>query len=230
MTEELLTATELSRVHHGRGGRQRVALHPLSVALRRGESTAVVGGSGSGKSSLVRLLLGLDTPSTGTVTTGDGLPVTDRRWLRRTGVVLQDPATSLDPRMRVGRIVAEPLRGFRIRGDHDAAARSMLDRLGLPGDAADRYPHEFSGGQRQRIAIARALVHEPEVLVADEPLSALDVTVRARILTLLRELVAERGLTLLLVSHDLGIVQRVSERVLVLDDGSETCPEPLWLR
>lgn len=219
MPEPMLRLDRLSRSHRGPGGHRQTALHPMSLVLERGVNVGIVGGSGSGKSSLVRLLLGLDAPSSGSVTTADGAAVTTREWRRRTGVVLQDPSTSLDPRMRVARIVAEPLRGFRLGGDHRARVTAMLERLGLPAGSEQRFPHEFSGGQRQRIALARALVHEPELLVADEPLSALDVSVRARILELLAELVEERGLTLLMVSHDLGVVQRVSERVLVLEDG-----------
>ena len=141
-------------------------------------------------------------------------------WLRReTGIVFQDPYASLDPRMSVGRIIAEPLWALGIDGDRRARVREVLEDVGLEPDMADRFPHEFSGGQRQRIAIARAIVHRPQLLVGDEPLSALDVTVRAQILELLGELRARDGLTLLLVSHDIGVVQNLCDEVVVMKDG-----------
>ncbi|MFT4210275.1 MAG: ABC transporter ATP-binding protein [Microbacterium sp.] len=201
------------------------ALDHVDVEVREGASLGIIGESGSGKSTLVRLLLGLDSPTAGTVTCEDRpvdarAPARSLRPLRRaTGLVLQDPYASLDPRMSVGRIVAEPLRALGVAGDHRARVREVLARLELPTDAAERYPHEFSGGQRQRIAIARAIVHRPRVLVGDEPLSALDVTVRTQILTLLERLRREEGMTLVLVSHDIGVVARVCQEVLVLKDG-----------
>lgn len=205
-------------------GPVRHALVDADLEVAAGESVALIGESGSGKSTLVRLLLALDRATSGTVTF-DGRPVApDRasrlRWLRRqTGIVLQDPFSSLDPRMRVGDTIAEPLRALGVDGDHDRLVAEMLDRVGLaPGDA-EAWPHEFSGGQRQRIALARALVHGPRLLIGDEPMSALDVTVRAQILELLRELRDERGLALLLVSHDIGLVQHLADRVAVLRDG-----------
>ncbi|OMH34532.1 diguanylate cyclase [Tersicoccus sp. Bi-70] len=217
----------------------RTALHAVDLDLADGASLGVIGESGSGKTTLVRLLLGLDTPTRGTVTV-DGRPVrrergADLRWLRRqTGIVFQDPYASLDPRMDVGRIVAEPLQALGLTGgssvqghqEHDGghageadAVARVLTAVGLEPDMVDRYPHEFSGGQRQRIALARALVHRPRLLVGDEPLSALDVTVRAQILELLQSLRAELGLTLILVSHDIGVVAHLCDRVLVLKDG-----------
>ncbi|WP_438816578.1 ABC transporter ATP-binding protein [Tersicoccus solisilvae] len=209
----------------------RTALHDVDLDLAEGASLGVIGESGSGKTTLVRLLLGLDTPTRGTVTV-DGRSVrrgrgADLRWLRRqTGIVFQDPYASLDPRMDVGRIVAEPLQALGLAGDSpggsvgesDAVARVLTD-VGLEPDMVDRYPHEFSGGQRQRIALARALVHRPRLLVGDEPLSALDVTVRAQILDLLQGLRADLGLTLILVSHDIGVVAHLCDQVLVLKDG-----------
>nr|WP_239452049.1 ATP-binding cassette domain-containing protein [Frondihabitans sp. PAMC 28766] len=202
----------------------RHALVDASLTVGEGESVGLIGESGSGKSTLVRILLALDAASAGTVSF-DGQPVRpgrarDLRWLRRqTGIVLQDPYASLDPRMRAFDIVAEPLQALHVEGDHRALVTSMLDRVGLGTWSLDRYPHEFSGGQRQRIALARALVHRPRLLVGDEPLSALDVTVRAQILTLLAELRDEMGLSLLIVSHDLGLVNHLSDRVAVMQGG-----------
>jgi len=205
-------------------GPVRHALVDADLDVGPGESVALIGESGSGKSTLVRLLLALDRPTDGAVTF-DGRPVepgraAQLRWFRRqTGVVLQDPYSSLDPRMRVGDTVAEPLRHLHVAGDHRALVAEVLERVGLDAADAERWPHEFSGGQRQRIALARAVVHRPRLLVGDEPMSALDVTVRAQIIELLRELRTDLGLSLLLVSHDIGLVQHLADRVAVLRDG-----------
>jgi peptide/nickel transport system ATP-binding protein len=134
-------------------------------------------------------------------------------------MVFQDPYASLDPRMSVGRIVGEPLWALDIDGDRRARVREVLEQVGLEPEMANRFPHEFSGGQRQRIAIARAIVHRPRLLIGDEPLSALDVTVRAQILALLRDLRATEGLALVLVSHDIGVVQNLCDSVVVMKDG-----------
>jgi peptide/nickel transport system ATP-binding protein len=200
------------------------ALAPTSLRVTAGEAVGVIGESGSGKSTLVRLLAALDTPTTGEVLF-DGQVVSGRsdaslRWLRReVGVVFQDPYASLDPRMTVGRIVAEPLVALGIDGDRRGRVREMLDLLGLGTEYGDRYPHELSGGQRQRVAIAGALVHRPRLLVGDEPLSALDVTVRASILDLIGTLKQDLGFTLVLVSHDIGVVARLCDRVVVMTEG-----------
>jgi peptide/nickel transport system ATP-binding protein len=135
-------------------------------------------------------------------------------------VVFQDPASALDPRMRVADIILEPLRVLHIKGDHRARLAELLDAVGLPLGYARRYPHEFSGGQRQRIAIARALAPRPRVLIGDEPVSALDVSVRAQILNLLEDLRVGFQLTLLLVSHDLSVVRHMTDRVLVMQRGT----------
>ncbi|MET0736179.1 MAG: ATP-binding cassette domain-containing protein [Microbacterium sp.] len=201
------------------------ALDDADLDVRAGSSVGIIGESGSGKSTLVRLLLALDTPTSGEVEF-DGRPVDAKagaralHWLRRqTGIVFQDPYASLDPRMSVGRIIAEPLWALGIEGDRRARVREVLGDVGLEADMADRFPHEFSGGQRQRIALARAIVHRPRLLVGDEPLSALDVTVRAQILALLADLRARDGLALVLVSHDIGIVQNLCDEVVVMKDG-----------
>jgi ABC-type glutathione transport system ATPase component len=200
------------------------ALDHVSIEIPRGAGIAIVGESGSGKSTLLRVLLGLSGTQSGTVKF-DGREVVARRsdrmlWLRRrTGVVFQDPYASLDPRRTIGQTVAEHLEATNAAGDHTAQVAAMLDRLELPADSAERYPAEFSGGQRQRIALARALVHRPELLVGDEPVSALDVLVRRHILGLLAELRAELGLTLVTVTHDLGIVPEIAEHVVVMHRG-----------
>ncbi|MFJ4224723.1 ABC transporter ATP-binding protein [Microbacterium sp. NPDC089695] len=205
--------------------RRQLALHPTDLDVAEGSALGIIGESGSGKSTLVRLLLGLDRPTDGTVAI-DGRQVDaaasarSLHWLRReTGLVFQDPYASLDPRMTAGRIIAEPLWALDIDGDRRARVREVLIQVGLDPAMADRYPHEFSGGQRQRIALARAIVHRPRILVGDEPLSALDVTVRAQILELLIELRRTTALTLLLVSHDLGVVQHLCDTVVVMKDG-----------
>lgn len=229
-TEILWEGRDLSRSYPTRGGSllrrapRLLALDAVSVQIPRGAGVAIVGESGSGKSTLLRILLGLERPERGTVAF-DGRAVVARPsdrmlWLRsRTGIVFQDPYASLNPRRTIGQSVAEPLDATGIPGPHAERVRAMLTRLELPEDAADRYPAEFSGGQRQRIALARALVHGPELLVGDEPVSALDVLVRQHILELLAELRTELGLTLVTVTHDLGIVPELAEHVIVMRRG-----------
>lgn len=231
MTDRLLTGRGLTRRHRlpkdtvFEKARWMTALEAADIDVDAGQAVGIIGESGSGKSTLVRLLLGLDTPTAGTVAF-DGREVEatgsarSLHWLRRqTGIVFQDPYASLDPRMTVGAIVAEPLWALGIDGDRTARVHEVLTRVGLEPAMAQRYPHEFSGGQRQRIALARAIVHRPRLLVGDEPLSALDVTVRAQILELLRDLRRTDGMSLLLVSHDLGVVQNICDTVIVMKDG-----------
>jgi peptide/nickel transport system ATP-binding protein len=219
MTPPLLEAAGVTRAF----GATR-ALDGVDVPVEAGRSLGIVGESGSGKSTLLRLLLGLDSPSSGAVRyRGEPLDRRDRRQLRRLRAdvqpVFQDPRSSLDPRMRVGAVVAEPLRSLKVPGDHRARVASVLESVGLDPEVASRYPAQFSGGQRQRIAIARALAPSPSVLVADEPVSALDVSVRGQVVDLLQRLAAEHGLTLVLVSHDIAIVGRLCERTVVLHHG-----------
>ena len=191
-----------------------VAVRDVSFQLSAGETLGVVGESGSGKSTLMRLLLALEKPDQGEIVyRGEALR-------REVQAVFQDPVGALDPRMRVAQIVLEPLRVMRLPGDRRARLLELLDAVGLPAAAAARYPHEFSGGQRQRIAIARALAPRPRVLLADEPVSALDVSVRAQILNLLEDLRRGFGLTLVLVSHDLSVVRQMADRVLVMQKGT----------
>jgi len=198
----------------------------VSLAVEAGHSLALVGESGAGKTTLLRLLLGLARPTSGHVRfDGSDLSLRNREQMRRfrrsVQCVFQDPYSSLDPRRRVGATVAEPLRSLGIDSRATAGPKvaAALERVGLPADAADRYPHEFSGGQRQRIAIARATVCTPRVLLADEPVSALDVTTRVKVVDLLAELKQEQGLTLVMVSHDLSVVASLCERTAVLERG-----------
>ncbi|MDZ8201651.1 ATP-binding cassette domain-containing protein [Microbacterium sp. SSW1-59] len=201
------------------------ALDDIDVDVDAGASVGVIGESGSGKSTLVRVLLGLDAPNAGVVEVDDRqvdarARARDLHWLRRrTGIVFQDPYGSLDPRMSVGRIIAEPLFALDVGGDRRARVREVLEQVGLDAGMAARFPHEFSGGQRQRIALARAIVHRPRILVGDEPMSALDVTARAQILRLIEDLRRQEDFTLLMVSHDIGVVQNLCSDVIVMKDG-----------
>jgi peptide/nickel transport system ATP-binding protein len=211
----------------GRGPRAVRALDDVTLSVAAGETVGLVGESGSGKSTAARVALGLVPPSTGTASLfGTDLRRAHgraRRALRAgIGVVLQDPVASLDARMSVAECIAEPLRVHR-RGlsaaDRRARVAEVLDRVRLPRALADRAPRELSGGQRQRVSLARALVLEPRLLVADEPTSALDVRVQEAVLDVIAELRAELGFGCLLVSHDLAVVQRYAERVVVLRAG-----------
>ncbi|MFT4041692.1 MAG: ATP-binding cassette domain-containing protein [Gordonia sp. (in: high G+C Gram-positive bacteria)] len=218
----LTRAYRLPRPSLLRSGGVRQALTDVSVTLPEGGRVGIVGESGAGKSTLLRLLLGLEQPDAGTVRFRGRAVTTarDMSWFRReVQVVLQDPYRSLDPRMRVRDIIAEPLECLRIDGDNDARVAELLAAVGLDADAGSLFPHQFSGGQRQRIAIARALAPRPAVLIGDEPFSALDATVRADILRLVESSVANLGLSLILVSHDLGVVRRLCDEVLVLCRG-----------
>lgn len=223
----LYQVDDLTRIF-GRGDGVR-ALDGVSLEVHAGQRLGIVGESGSGKSTLIRLMAGLDRPTSGVVSfegqSISGLKEGRLGFLRAAvQLVFQDPRSSLNPRMTVGSIVTEPLRSRHVRGaldpvDAGARLREVLDAVDLPPDAASRYPHEFSGGQRQRIAIARALAPDPRVLIADEPVSALDVSVRAQVLNLLADLVAARGLTLIFVSHDLSVVRHLCDSVVVMRSG-----------
>jgi peptide/nickel transport system ATP-binding protein len=198
----------------------------VSFAVDEGQNIGLVGESGAGKTTLLRLLLGLAAPTSGSVMF-DGVAL-DRRnrermvqFRRSVQTVFQDPYASLDPRQSIGRSVSEPLRSLGIATGADARARveEALNAVGLPADSATRYPHEFSGGQRQRVAIARAVVGHPRVLLADEPVSALDMTTRIQVLDLLAELGQNNNLTVVMVSHDLGAVAALCSRIVVLQRG-----------
>jgi len=199
------------------------AVQDVSFDLHRGETLGIVGESGCGKSTLARCLVRLQEPDSGSIRF-DGRDVlalegAERRsFNRRVQMIFQDPYGSLNPRMTVRDCLAEALSVHRIvpRGNAAARVENLLDRVHLPRDAADRYPHEFSGGQRQRIGIARALAVEPQILIADEPVSALDVSVQAQIVNLLLELQAELGLALIFISHDLRLVRHIAHRTAVM--------------
>lgn len=216
---------DLEKVFGGAG--EVHAVRGASFEVPTGTTHAIVGESGSGKSTIARLILGLEQPSAGSVTVGgtDTGVLTDRARLREfrghVQLVYQSPFASLNPSLSIIKTVAEPLRNFGIASGREARAHAaaLLERMSLPAELHDRRPHELSGGQRQRVAIARALAPDPEVVVLDEPVSALDVSVQAQILELLDELQRERGLTYVFISHDLSVVRQISDTVTVLRDG-----------
>jgi len=229
----VLAAREVVRTYRGRRTApwrptaDYRAVDTVSLEVKPGETVGLVGESGSGKSTLIRALLGLERLQGGEVRlAGEAFPPADgraaRRQRRRIQAVFQDPYGSLDPRWRVEDLVAEPFHLLDqppTREARRAQVSAMLERVGLPADAGRRFPHQFSGGQRQRIAIARALITRPELVVLDEAVSALDVTVRAQVLALLAELSAELGVAYLFVTHDLSVVRAICHRVLVMQAG-----------
>ncbi len=198
------------------------AVDGVSFEVRRGETFGLVGESGCGKTTLGRLILRLADPTAGRIVLGgrDITRLSRRQMLpfrRRLQMIFQDPHSSLDPRMRVGDIVTEPLAAAGAgRAERRAAAPALLAAVGLEAGDADRHPHRFSGGQRQRIGIARALCVRPDLIVADEPVSALDVSVRAQVLNLMLDLKERFGLSYVLISHDLGVVGHICDRVAVM--------------
>ena len=232
MANELLIVRGLRKTFVTSSG-NLLAVADVSLTIRRGETYAIAGESGCGKSTLGRLIAALTKPDAGSVML-DGVELTNlsprkmRPHRRKIQMIFQDPFSSLNPRATVRRILEEPL---IVHGIGDRALRrrmvdEMMERVGLRNDAADLYPHEFSGGQRQRIGIARALMLKPELIICDEPVSALDVSVRAQILNLLTDLQSEMGLAYLFISHDLSVIRHLADTVAVMYLGRlvETAP------
>ena len=217
MSEFLLKIEEVSKIYHlprktmlGPSPR-RLALDQVSLSLRDEEIFGIVGESGSGKSTLARLITELEQPDQGEIV---------RRKDCSLQMVFQDPYSSLDPRQRVERIVTEPLHAMSLeRTERRKLAAKALVEVGLSEQALDRFPHQFSGGQRQRIAIARALIAEPTLLCADEPVSALDVSIQAQVLNLLLDICAKRKLAMIFISHDLSVVAHMCDRVAIMQRG-----------
>ncbi|AGP51920.1 ATP-binding cassette domain-containing protein [Streptomyces rapamycinicus] len=210
-----------------RGGHRITSVDGVNLTLRHGETLGLVGESGSGKSSLARLLTAVDRPTSGEITVlGRRLDLLRGRRLREMRrniqLVFQDPYTSLDPRMTVYDIVREPLlihREVAPRAGHRARVAELLELVGLSPDHGGRRPHEFSGGQRQRIGIARALALHPSILICDEPVSALDVSVQAQIVNLFTALRGELGISYVFIAHDLAVVEHVADRIAVMRQG-----------
>ena len=224
MSGDVLVRLRDLQVHFPAKGAVVRAVDGVDLDIRRGETLGLVGESGCGKSTLGNALLRLVEPTGGTVhldgTEVTGLGSRELRALRRGAVlVFQDPYASRDPRRSIGDTVAEPLRVHGLHpgaGPRRARVAELLELVGLPAEAAQRYPHEFSGGQRQRVGIARALAGEPDLLVADEAVASLDVSIQAQVMNLLRGLQRELGLTMLFISHDLAAVRHVSDRIAVM--------------
>ncbi|MEJ1975532.1 MAG: ABC transporter ATP-binding protein [Acetobacteraceae bacterium] len=235
----MLSVDDLSTTYQ-HGGRTIRAVDGVSLSLAAGETLGLVGESGCGKSTLGKAVLRL-LPSAGGQVRFDGTDITRltgralQPFRRRMQMVFQDPASALNPRQTTGTLLAVPLmvHGIRSRTERRRRVEAMMDRVGLPRSALTRYPHEFSGGQKQRIGIARALVLQPELLICDEPVSALDVSIQAQILNLLVDIKQQERLSYLFISHDLGVVRYIADRVAVMYLGRivETAPqESLWNR
>ncbi|MFD7055197.1 ABC transporter ATP-binding protein [Streptomyces mirabilis] len=223
MTETVLKVEDLVVRYGGRRGAGTTVIDGVSFDLNTGETLSLVGESGSGKTTIGRAILGLAPVTEGSISfrgeTISNIPRTRRRRVARDiQVVFQDPYSSLNPSMSIEDILVEPLLATGSRDGH-TRVRELLDAVGLPADSGRRSPREFSGGQRQRIAIARALALDPTVIICDEPTSALDVTTQARVLTLLKDIQRETGVAYLFISHDLGVVNEVSDRIAVLNQG-----------
>jgi oligopeptide transport system ATP-binding protein len=226
MSDRLLEVRDVRKSFRVPNATKRLcALDGITLDLARGETLGLVGESGCGKSTLARTLLMLERPDSGTVTFDGVDPFSLRgkellKFRRRVQMVFQDPYASLNSRMSAGDLIAEPWRThktlYKTRRDRETRVRELLDLVGLRARDADRYPQEFSGGQRQRIGIARALALNPDVIVCDEPVSALDLSVQAQVLNLLNDLQQQLGISYIFISHDLSVVRHVADRVAVM--------------
>ncbi len=224
MSEILLEARNLTKEFPAGRKKKVHAVTDVSLQIRKGETLGLVGESGCGKSTLGRLLIGLIKPDKGDIhfrgEKVSGLSDKEfKKYRRQLQLIFQDPYASLDPRLTVRNLIAEPLKTWKVCGSKKEMTRKVLDLMesvGVPGEFLYRYPHQFSGGQRQRIGIARALAAGPELIVCDEPVSALDVSVQNQVLNLLRKLQKDMDLTYLFISHDLSVVRHISDRVCIM--------------
>ncbi len=223
MSDAALLEADDVRVTFGSAEGRVHALDGVTLAVSAGETVSLVGESGSGKSTLALVLMRALRPDSGSIRfdgkeIGQLSPAALKPVRRRLQMVFQDPYASLDPRMSVGTILAEPLRAHRLgdRNERRTRIAHLLEQVGLPPEAVDRYPSQFSGGQRQRIAIARALALRPQMIIADEPVSALDVSIQAQIVNLMRDIQRDTGVAYLVIAHDLALVHEISDRILVM--------------
>ena len=247
MTEPVIRVEGLEKhfqIRTGSLGRKALihAVNGVTLEIQKGETLGIVGESGCGKSTLGRTILKVWEPDAGRIWC-DGTDITGlsqrqmRPWRRRMQMIFQDPYASLNPRFTVGELIAEPMEIYRTHGESEQRERvqELLETVGLKPDHIRRYPHEFSGGQRQRIGIARALALEPEFIVCDEPISALDVSIQAQIVSLLERIQDEKGLSYLFIAHDLTMVRHISHRIGVMYMGGlveigpadEICEHPI---
>ena len=227
MTEKLVEVKDLE-ISFGEGRKKFVAVKNANFFINKGETFSLVGESGSGKTTIGRAIIGLNDTSAGEILykgekiNGKKSREKERELIRKIQMIFQDPAASLNERATVDYIISEGLHNFKLydnEEDRQAKVRNIINEVGLLAEHLTRYPHEFSGGQRQRIGIARALVMQPEFVIADEPISALDVSVRAQVLNLLKKFQKELGLTYLFIAHDLSVVRFISDRIAVIHKG-----------
>ena len=223
----LISARNVTKSYPAGGKKRHIAVNDLSLDMFRGETLSLVGESGCGKSTLARLFMRLIEPDQGVISF-DGKDISGlsekafRPYRKRIQMVFQDPASSLDPRKKIRDIIAEPLKIWNLCKNHqeiNSRVTDLLEMVELKESALNKYPHEFSGGQKQRIGIARAIATEPDLLICDESVSALDVSVQAQILNLLKRLKKELELSCLFISHDLSVVNFISDRVCVMKEG-----------
>ncbi|MEK5445068.1 oligopeptide/dipeptide ABC transporter ATP-binding protein [Fredinandcohnia sp. FSL W7-1320] len=223
MSEHILEVQQLSKYFHINKNQTVKSVDDISISIKKGETFGLVGESGSGKSTLGKTIVGLQAPTSGNIIyNGKDVEKLDKSTKkvinRELQIIFQDPHASLNPRMQVGDIIAEGMDAYKLAKGQERQNRiyELLERVGLRPEHAKRYPHEFSGGQRQRIGIARALAVKPKFIVADEPISALDVSIQAQVINLLDDLKKEEELTYLFIAHDLGMVKHISDRIGVM--------------